>query len=62
MLLEEKLEEDLIAEFEKLNLENCQIISSRQKNKTEDDRYTSLLAVVVRTRSHDAFSLSPITV
>ena len=62
MLLEQKLEEDLITEFEKLNLENCQIISSRQKNKTEDESYTSLLAVVVGTRSHDAFSLSPITI
>lgn len=64
MLLEQELEQNLVDAFGALEplSDGVQIIGSRLGDKTERDDTKTIVAVSSAFRTHDAFSLSPITV
>lgn len=69
MLIERQLEEDLVQEFRLMpELANAQVVGSRMipeietDTKTEESDRQSVIAVACGFRTHDAFSLSPISI
>lgn len=64
MLLEQELEQNLVDAFGALDplSDGVQLIGSRLGDKTERDDVKTIVAVSSAFRTHDAFSLSPITV
>lgn len=69
MLIERQLEEDLIQELRLMpELQNVQVVGSRTipeletDAKSEDSDKQSVIAVACGFRTHDAFSLSPVSI
>lgn len=62
MILEAQLEEKFIENLSTLLSNDVQFIGSRLEDKTEAATEKSILAIATGFRTHDNFSLSPVTI